>query len=195
MSKDSNGTKSAKIDHHMEKVFIKNLLSDSENENVDMVLPIEAAYDSSVVVMKHNQENKTTKDFLVGNTNEMNLHEIYSIECKSRCASRNEEREINKWDDSKHMKINYDYPNFSNTFIEKSEAMQCLHHASVLGFSRTLLLITNKLEIVLQLIWIIFPEGMKIAYLITLKTYFNTSMKWACEDLPPPKSFQSVAKN
>ena len=57
-----------------------------------MVFPIEAVYDASLVMMKHNPENKTTTDFLVGNANEMKLHEINSIECKTRCVSRTEER-------------------------------------------------------------------------------------------------------
>ena len=42
MPKDSKELKSAKLGHHMEKALIKNLLSDSKNENVATVSPIEA---------------------------------------------------------------------------------------------------------------------------------------------------------
>ena len=139
--KDSKESKSAKLGHHMEKALIKNLLSDSKNENVATVSPIEAVWDTGVVMMKHNQENITTTDFLVGNTNEMHLHEINSIECKTRRANRKEETKIDQWGDSKYIKINCNDPNFSDTVIEKSESTQYLYHASALCLSTTLLLI------------------------------------------------------
>ena len=115
---------------------IKKLLSDSENKNVDVVFPTEAVYDAVVFMMKHDPENKKTTYFLVRNSNEMNLYEINSIECETRCESRTEEREINQWGDSKHTKTNHDDPNFSDTAIEKSEDMQRFYHTSVLDLAK-----------------------------------------------------------
>ena len=100
---------------------------------------------------------------------EMNSHDINCIQCKNRCVSRTEEREINQWGDSEHMKINYDYPNFSDTVTEKNQVMQCLHHTSIFGFSKTLLIIENVSVIILKEFWIIYPEGTKIDHLSTLK--------------------------
>ena len=67
-------------------------MNDSENTNVGTVFPIEAVCDAGVLMMKHDPENKTTTDFLVVNANEMNLYEINSIECETRCMSRIEKR-------------------------------------------------------------------------------------------------------
>ena len=145
-------------------------------------------------MMKHDLENKTTTDFLVGNANEMNLYGINSIECKTRSVCREKYREINKWGESKHTKIYHYYPDLLETVIEKCEVMQCFHHASVFGFSKTLLLIGNISEITLKGIWIIFPKDVKIYHLSTLKTCYNVSMKWKCEDLPAPKSLENMAK-
>ena len=47
----------------MKKILIKNFLSDSENKNVDMVFPIEAFFDTSIAMIKHNQENKKQRIF------------------------------------------------------------------------------------------------------------------------------------
>ena len=85
-------------------------------------------------------------------------------------------------------------PTFSDTFIEKSKATQCLHHASIFGFRKTLLLIGNILGIILKVIWISYPEDIKISHLSTLKTCYNVSMKWTCENLPPQKSLENMTK-
>ena len=46
----------------------------------------------------------------------------------------------------------------------------------------------------LKLNWIIYLEDIKIAHLNAIKIFFNVSMKRTCEDLPPPKSSQILAK-
>ena len=120
--KDSKKSKSAKLGHRMEKVTIKKLLIDSENENVDMVFLIEAAHDTGFFVMKYNQENKKQRIFWF----KMWVKWICmksTLLSVNRCVSRTEEREINQWGVNKHMKINCDDPNFSDTVIEKSEAV------------------------------------------------------------------------
>ena len=67
---------------------------------------IKSTHDAGIATMKCNPENKTTTDFLVGNENETNSHEINSIECKTSCVSGIEEMEINQWGDGKHVKKN-----------------------------------------------------------------------------------------
>ena len=62
----------------------------------------------------------------------MDLYEINSIECETRCVPMNEEKEIKQQGDSKRVKTKHDEPNFSDTFIEKSKATQCLRRTSVL---------------------------------------------------------------
>ena len=77
-----------KLDYNMENFLIENLFLDVKNYNVDNVFNIEDIYYAGEVMMKFSIENKTTTDFSVRNKNEMNLHEINCIECKTRYVSR-----------------------------------------------------------------------------------------------------------
>ena len=45
MWKDSKGSKSAKMGHHVKKALIQNIFNDPENGNVDAFFPIEVVYD------------------------------------------------------------------------------------------------------------------------------------------------------
>ena len=76
--------------------MIQKVFNDSENVNADEGFLIEAVHDTCVVMINHSEEDKTTKDFSVGNKNNMNLEEINYIEHKNRCVSRTKEREINQ---------------------------------------------------------------------------------------------------
>ena len=134
---------------------------DSENKNVDTTFPIEFAHDAIIAIIKLNQQNKTTTDCLTGNLDEVNFHEINFIECKTRCMSKTEERETNQWGNNECTKFNNDDPKLLDTIIEKSEATQQLHFTSVLGLIKKLLLIGNRLKIMFNEIWIIYPEDIK----------------------------------
>ena len=145
-------------------------------------------------MMKKSRENKTATDFLVGIKNENNDEEIDSIECKTRCVSRTEEREIMGCGDKKHISINYNDNNFSDKVLEKTEAVQCLHHAAVYGFNKTLLLIGNRSGSMIKGIWMHCTDAIAIAHLSTLKTCYNLSLKWMCENENPPVHFENLAQ-
>ena len=49
----------------MKKVLIENLFKDTD-EGVNAIYPIEVVYNTGATMMKNNNENKTTTDFLVG---------------------------------------------------------------------------------------------------------------------------------
>ena len=138
-SKELKELKCIKLDHCMKRILINNLFNGVENSvensvdnSVDKAYPIEAAHNIGAIIMKNSIENKDAADFLAGNKkignnniNDNRTQEIKTIGSKAGCFSRTDQREIETWGDSKHIRILHDVPNFVDKVLEKLK----LHNA------------------------------------------------------------------